>query len=196
LSSRDTIDTEVPAGVDGDELELRVFRGETPRGLLGERLALRVRRAVVHNGPVGLGAQPVLAARVPGVDRRDRRGQHHPPNAAGRACPQHAQRPLDGRPDQLVLVAGRCRGEGGGHVQHRVHAVDGRRPASVVGEVGLDELQLAAELPQVGDPRRVGERADGAADRVAVREQVGDAVPGDEPGRAGDQHCGHLVLPI
>lgn len=70
-------------------------------------------------------------------------------------------------------------------MQHVVHAGDGIRPPGVVGEVGDDEAQRVAvrhsRVREGGaNGRLAARRSDGGTDQVALREQLEDAVAGDE----------------
>ncbi len=126
------------------------------------------------------------------ADRRERRGLHHAPDARAARRAQHAQRALARGHDQLVLVLGHVEREWRGHVQHEVATGRGFGPAGVGGEVGGEERQALAGVGARGlqHGAHLGlalERAHRGAHAVAGREQLQDAVRGDEARAAGDE---------
>ena len=123
-----------------------------------------------------------------------RRGLHEALDA-GRAGggPQHAQRALDRRADQFLLVPGLLRGERRGDVQHVGAAGDGRVPAGVRLQVRRHELE-PRDVGMVAERglhvRTAGQRAHGAAHAVAGLKHLDRAVLCDEAGDTGDQDGG------
>jgi hypothetical protein len=73
--------------------------------------------------------------------RSHRRCLHQPFDAPGDGGPQHAQRALHCRPDEVLLVPRRLRRERGSDVQHVRATRDRRVPARVGLEVRFGERQ-------------------------------------------------------
>ena len=112
---------------------------------------------------------------------------------------QHAQRSLDGRPDELVLVLGLGNGKGGRQMRHGSTVARGCIPAAVGQQIGLDEFEAAcigmgAKCPAyfIG----LDLRADRAAHAIARFEKSHSTMLGDEPGDPGDEHCFWSWLPL
>ncbi len=84
-------------------------------------------------------------------------------------------------------------------MQHIVATGRGFRPAGVVIQVGGKKAQPLARLgaaglehgPDFGFARELAYRG---AYLVSGREELQDAVGGDEAGAAGDEDCGHGVV--
>ena len=130
------------------------------------------------------------------ADRRERRGQHHAPDARVARGAQHAQGPRPRRSDELLLVAGQLRRERRRHVQDVVAPGDRLGPAAVGGQIGGGERQPLARLDAArphGGAHLVGagQAAHGGAHLVPRAEQLHHAMTGDEARAAGHQHLAH-----
>ena len=106
---------------------------------------------------------------------------------------QHVAGAVERRLDQLLLrVADLAEQERRRGVDDQLAAVHRLGVAALVEQVGLVQgepaLVLGGERVQVLEPGRLVGIADGAADGVAVLEQVAHDPAGDVPGRSGDQH--------
>jgi hypothetical protein len=186
------------ARVDRDQLDPLIGRqrlDEVPRGALGDGLALLVRADRGRQlRPVALVVGAAAVARVAVQHRGDRRGQHDAAHPLGDRRPQHPERAVAGRHDQLVGVLGRPRRQRRRHVQHEAAAAARLAPAVVRGQLGLDQRQPVAHRDLGADHAAdlVGalERAHGTADAVAGGEQRHDGVLGDEARGAGDEDGG------
>lgn len=175
----DRVDGDQFHGAGGGEVPGGAFGGEFRLGVGGHRLT-------------GVGVAPVVlgedsARRVTVFDGGERRGQDGTPHAGPVGGPQHAERALPGRADDVVLVLGFGERHRRGHVQH-VGAVGDRFGPAFVGEqVGGGELQRvgAGHLADLGGALQGAHRGPYP---VAVLQQPDDAMRCDEPGAAGHQY--------
>jgi len=130
------------------------------------------------------------------ADCREGRGQDDALDAGVARGPQHSQRTVDGRPDQVVLVLGLGEREGGGNVLDIVASGDCLGPASILVEIGGGEGQ-PVEIFRPGLRERIahrlflGQRPHRRAHIVPRLEQLQDDVPADKARSTRDQNDAH-----
>jgi len=134
--------------------------------------------------------------------RGKRRGEHDSLDARVPRSPEHAQRALARRNDDLVLLLRNGGRERRRDVQHPLAALDGLLPAFVLLEVRRDEGEAPVGLRSVGGekgpdltlPLRVPYRG---ADFIVRLQQLQQGVTSDEAGSTGHENSGHRsLLPV
>jgi len=131
------------------------------------------------------------------ADRREGRGLHDALHAGVTRGAQHAERAVDRRADQFVLVLGLGDREGGGDMLDIVASRDRLCPAIVLLEIGRGEGQ-PVEIGRAGAGERVahrlllGQRAHGSPHLVPRFQQLQDDMPADEAGSPSHQNLAHL----
>src|SRR5690606_22648233 len=127
------------------------------------------------------------------------RGQNHALDSGVARGTQNTESALARRTNQIVLVLGRAKREGGGYMQHVLTAGGRLGPTNVAFEVSDCERKSVigwdAALFQHGPHAGLAlRRTDRGAYLVTGRQQLCNAVRGDEAGASGDENGTHSAV--